>query len=128
MLRNKVKKGKYILILCLLIMLFFNIKITTFALEKNYLPEGDSSQEIEKGEIAPYAEWVDVPAYQYVLVHYNGAVTYKPIVYKQINVPSGCRVETSGPVATDWAKDAYYEGIKYKQVNKMEWTHKIVKM
>lgn len=128
MLKSIIKRSKYILILCLLVILFVNTKMTTFAIEENSLPKDNSSQIISEEEIVPYAEWIDVPSYQYVLEHYNGAVTYKPIVYKQINVPSGYRVETSGPVLADWSKDAYYEGIKYKQVNKMEWVHKLVKI
>lgn len=121
MLRNNAKRCNHVLVLCLLAILFFNAKITTFALERNDLQEGNDSQKLEGGEIAPYAEWVDVPSCQYMLKHYDGSVTLMPIVYKQINVPSGCKVVSNGPTL------AYYEGTRYAAVSRHEWTHTVVR-
>lgn len=125
------KKAKIIIVLTLTIIICLNLKINIFAADKiSNQSEGIQnieSDDSQKSEALPRAQWVDVPAYQYFLEHYDGSVTYKPIVYKQINVPSGCKIESTGPILIDWIKDSYFDGVKYKQVNKLGWEHKIVK-
>lgn len=85
-----------------------------------------NAQNGKEEEIVPYAEWRDVPSYQYMLKHYDGSVTVMPVVYKQINVPSGCKVVSNGPTLAYYETDAYYQGTRYAAVSRYEWTHSVV--
>lgn len=116
------KKKVRLLVVVMLLSIFCGTQV--FAAEKSFETNGTESA---SEEIVPYAEWVDVPSYQYMLKHYDGSVTIMPVVYKQINVPSGYKVVSNGPTLAYYETDAYYQGTRYAAVSKYEWTHTVVK-
>ena len=109
-----------------LIVMLFSILCGNQVLAAENSYNGNSIENTSEG-IVPYAEWVDVPSYQYMLKHYDGSVTIMPVVYKQINVPSGCKVVSTGPTLAYYETDAYYEGTRYAAVSRNEWTHTVVR-
>lgn len=81
---------------------------------------------VVENEILLRAQRVDVPAYYYILKDYDGSVTITATVYKQVNVPAGCKIVSTGPSLVYYEKEAYYQGTRYAEVSKMEWKHTVV--
>lgn len=80
----------------------------------------------ESIDIQPRSIVEVVPDYQYTLYDFDYNMIVEPIVYKEVLVPIGCKLVSSGPETKSVVWDDYYKGTRYAMIVRSEWTHTVV--